>query len=218
MNHRPRRPPSLLGELQDYGGAFDRAFSMVAFTMNRFIVDHFLRAGRQLTDNDFEALLLWGVLAHQNVAHLLPPGSVPCAVLDERGRLPDETQDFRPLRQRDIVQISGMPRETVRRKLISLQRLGLIERTAKGWIVSRDPVESKLRDFTRDSARRFLMAADDVMRALREADLPRPLPEAMVHASAAPATGFGHGSGNGGAGPNWAESPVGPTPADPLRS
>ena len=47
----------------------------------------------------------------------LPPGSLPSVVLDDRGRLPANAEGLRPLRQRDVVQITGIPRETVRRKL-----------------------------------------------------------------------------------------------------
>jgi hypothetical protein len=45
-----------------------RAFSILAFTMNRFIVDHVVRSAR-LFDNDAEAMMLFGMLAHSNVGH-----------------------------------------------------------------------------------------------------------------------------------------------------
>lgn len=45
-----------------------RAFSILAFTMNRFIVDHVVRSAR-LFDNDVEAMILFGMLAHLNVGH-----------------------------------------------------------------------------------------------------------------------------------------------------
>jgi hypothetical protein len=107
-----------LRALGDADKAFDGAFSIVAFIINRFIIDHLLRCGRQLTGGDFEALVIWGVLAHQNVAHLMPPGSLPTAVLGEDGRLAEGLDRLRPLRLRDVAQITGIPRETVRRKLL----------------------------------------------------------------------------------------------------
>jgi DNA-binding transcriptional regulator YhcF (GntR family) len=156
--------------LGDAHKAFDGAFSIVAFVMNRFIIDHMLRAGRQLTHGDFEALVIWGVLAHQNVAHLMPPGSLPTAILTEKGRLAQGAEGLRSLRLRDIAQITGIPRETVRRKLGRLEADRYVQRVSDGWVVSAERVESDLRTFTHESVYRLLAVADEVMVALEDAD------------------------------------------------
>ena len=169
INHSRRSPPTP-GALRDFDRAFDRAFAMVAFTLNRHLIDHMLRIGRELMLDDYEAMLIWGVLAHQNVAHLLPPGALPSVVLDDRGRLDGAPEGRRPLRLRDLVQITRLPRETVRRKLEKLADQHWVERTPKGWLSSRARLEPTLRDFTRESVRRFLATADEVTRVLRDAD------------------------------------------------
>lgn len=170
MTQRNRiSPTSSMADLDDFEAAFERSFGLVAFQMNRHLVDHMLRVGRELTDSDYEAMLIWGVLAHQNVAHLLPPGSHPCSVLNERGRV-DAQRRKQPLRLRDLAQITRVPRETVRRKLEKLAAAGWIERQTEGWVVCSDRSAEALRDFSRDSVRRFIAAADEVMRTLREAD------------------------------------------------
>ena len=162
---------SSLRALSDADKAFDGAFSIVAFVMNRFIVDHMLRTGRRLTGDDFEALVIWGVLAHQNVAHLMPPGSLPTAILTEKGRLADGIQGLRPLRLRDIAQITGIPRETARRKLERLAADRFVQRRPDGWVVSAERVETDLREFTRESVFRLLAVADEIMAALKDADV-----------------------------------------------
>ena len=136
----PHSHASSLRALGDADQAFDGAFSLVAFVMNRFIIDHLLRSGRRLTGNDFEALVIWGVLAHQNVAHLMPPGSLPTAILTEKGRLAGATEGLRPLRLRDIAQITGIPRETARRKL---ERLAAdnVKRVVRGRADRQSPYE-----------------------------------------------------------------------------
>lgn len=78
---------SALRQLGNFDAAFNGAFSIVAFATNRCLIDHMLRVGRSLTDNDYEAMVIWGVLAHQGVAHLMPPGQLPSAILTERGRV-----------------------------------------------------------------------------------------------------------------------------------
>lgn len=171
MNAQQSAAVPLLSQLRDFDGSFDRAFTLVAFAMNRHLIDHMLRIARNLTLDDYEAMIIWGVLAHQNIAHLLPPGSVPGAVLNDQGRLDLQEEGLRPLRLRDVVQITRIPRETARRKLELLASQQWIERTPRGWVVSRARTEPDLRDLTRDNVRRFLMAADEVMRALRAADV-----------------------------------------------
>jgi hypothetical protein len=167
----PSPPPPLLQQLTDFDRAFDHSVSLVAFVMNRHLIDHMLKVARTLTLDDYEAMIIWGVLAHQNVAHLLPPGSMPSTVLNDSGRVDLSDEGMRPLRLRDIVQICRMPRETVRRKLHLLEAERWIEQTPCGWVVSGARFEPLLREFSRDSVRRFLTAADEVMRALRAADV-----------------------------------------------
>jgi len=163
------RIPSLR-ERGDYDRAFDGAFSLVAFIMNRHMIDHMLRAARLLDDGDFESLILWGILAHQNVAHLMPPGSIPAAVLTETGNVPDVEVRLRPLLLRDLSAISGIPRETARRKLERLAAQGFVERAGRAWVVSTQRLEPDLREHTRESVKRMLAAADEVRAALAAAE------------------------------------------------
>lgn len=156
--------------LNDPEGAFDRSFSLVAFIMNRYLIDHMLRCARQLVDGDFEALILFGVLAHQNAAHLMPPGTLPTAVLNERGRVDDFQGRVRPMLLRDISAITGIPRETARRKLEKLATMGFAERSGKGWSVSAQRMEPDLREFTRESIKRLLAASDEVRAAMKSMD------------------------------------------------
>jgi hypothetical protein len=145
-----------------------RAFSVLAFSMNRFIVDHVIRAARQF-DNDMETLVLFGMLSHLNVIHLLLPGSSPSATLDERGRVPDPQPRLRPVRIRDLVQITGRPRETIRRKLELLAAAGRVQRVEGGWVLSVDNIDTAMQELTMQSARRFLEVADVMRAALTDA-------------------------------------------------
>ena len=169
-------------QLRDFDGAFDRAFSLVAFVMNRHLIDHMLRSARLLVDGDLESLVLWGVLAHQNVVHLMPPGTLPTAILNEAGRFEGVRDRLRPVLLRDLSSITGIPRETARRKLEKLAAQGYVERSGRAWVVSDGRIEPDLREHTRDSARRLLAAAEDVLVAMREAEasLPSARPEAVA--------------------------------------
>ena len=166
MNKRDEMKIPSLRELRDFDQAFNGAFSLVAFVVNRHMIDHILRAARLLDDGDFESLILWGILAHQNVAHLMPPGSMPAAVLTETGNVPDVEVRLRPLLLRDLSQISGIPRETARRKLERLVQQKFVGRVGRGWVGSTDRLESDLREHTRETVKRLLAVADEVRAAL----------------------------------------------------
>jgi len=146
---------------------FDRAFGLAAFAMNRFIVDHLLRFGRHF-GADYPMLLVWGVVAHQSVIHLVPMGSMPRQLLNEEGILTDPQPALRPVRVRDLCQITGIPKETVRRKLLKLSEAGWIAQQGEGWVINRETVVD-LRDFTRESMNRFLSTADHVRSLLKDA-------------------------------------------------
>ena len=173
--------------------AFDRAFSLVAFQVNRHLIDHMLRCARELRV-DFESLVIWGVLSHQNVAHLLGPGTPPGSGLDARGRAPHAAGDLRPVRIRDLAQITGLPRETIRRKLLRLQEDGRVRQVASGWVYDGRPIEPELREFTRGSVRRLRATAreidDALLASLRVLDGDR---------DEVPVVATGRGAGRGGA-------------------
>lgn len=158
-----------LKNFQNFDIAYNRSFVLVAYIANRFLIDHMLRSARLFANNDFETMVIWGVLAHQNVAHLMPPGTMPEAVLSERGRLENE-EKLRPLRLRDVSAITGIPRETTRRKLEAMAAKGFVRRTDCGWILIGDRAEPEIREFTKDTIMRMVSVCDDVLTVLKKSD------------------------------------------------
>jgi hypothetical protein len=149
--------------------AYWRAFSLLAFTMNRFVVDQVIRAARHF-DNDTEAMILFGTVAHLNAAHIMPPGSSPTSVLGADGRVPDAQPQLRPVRLRDLVQITGRPRETVRRKLERLESQGRLLRQVDGYVINVACVDPQMHALSVDGARRFMDASRVIAAALRDAE------------------------------------------------
>jgi hypothetical protein len=165
--------PGLPGETSVDGGgtpaAYQRAFSLIAFTMNRFVVDQIIRGARHF-DNDIEAMILFATVAHLNVAHLMPPGSSLKSVLGADGVLLDAQPRLRAVRLRDLAQIVGRPRETVRRKLEILVDRGRLSRRANGYVLNATSVDPAMNALTVDGVRRFMDASRVIAAALRDAD------------------------------------------------
>lgn len=151
----------------------DASFSVLAFMMNRAVVDQMLRSARRF-GGDFEALMIWGVLAHQNVAHLLPLGRLLPALMDEQGYPATLQQEIKPILLRDVAQITGIPRETVRRKLEWLKTQGWLLKTSKGWLLNLETVDPGLREFTKGNIRRFLATAEAMHQTIAQARASRP--------------------------------------------
>jgi hypothetical protein len=165
--------PGLPGEARVDGdgtpAAYGRAFSLIAFTMNRFVVDQIIRAARHF-DNDIEAMILFATVAHLNVAHLMLPGSGPKDVLGADGVLPDAQPRLRAVRLRDLEQIAGRPRETIRRKLSILEKRGRLFRRDDGYVLNVTTVDPVMHALTVDGVRRFMDASRVIAAALVEAD------------------------------------------------
>lgn len=143
----------------DFDLAFDATFGFVAFALNRHLTHHMLRCSRVL-GVDYETLVIWGVLAHQNVAHLVAQGASQTEVTRKRGMISAHDDELRPLRLRDLQQITGIPRETLRRKLNGLAKRGFVRHVDRcGWILERNSLEPDLREFTRESVKQFLACA-----------------------------------------------------------
>jgi hypothetical protein len=151
----------------DFDTAFDRNFALAGFIVNRFLVHHLLRMARQ-THGDFESLVIWTSLALQNTAGLLGPGVRPLTPLQPDGTFPDALLRANGLRSSDLAQITGIPRETVRRKLERLQTNGRVRRHEDGrWHVIAASMTPDMRDFMRETTKNFCETAQQLNTALR---------------------------------------------------
>jgi hypothetical protein len=143
----------------DFDAAFDRNFAQAGFILNRFLVHHLLRMARH-TNGDFESLVIWSALALQNTASLLGPGARPLTPLQPDGTFPEALLRANGLRSSDVAQITGIPRETVRRKLERLSTNGRVKRDEDGrWHVVTASMSPEMRDFMRETARNFCQTA-----------------------------------------------------------
>lgn len=152
----------------DFDLRFERAFGMLAFSANRHMIEHMRRIIVDL-GMDPETALIWGTLAHMNILPHLPLGADPMTVLDEIGMKKDDR--IQPLRLTELAQITGLPRETVRRKLMQLQVAGKVDRTEDGkWIYLRTGVGEHERAFTRLTILKLLRTAQTLASILEQVD------------------------------------------------
>ncbi len=158
--------------MADSEESFRRAFGLVAFAMNRHLAQHMRRVSRAL-DADLESVFVWATLAHLNAMNIALPGMDPL----EAPTIGDAMlQAQHPVRLTDVVQVTGLPRETVRRKLERLRDQGRVERLPDGsWRFRTDAIGADAYEFTRDMVRNLLQTAVEVQRLLAEAGRERPV-------------------------------------------
>jgi DNA-binding transcriptional ArsR family regulator len=149
---------------KDFDARFQRAFGLLAFSVNRHLVDHMRRICIELS-MDLEMAQIWGTLAHMNVLPNLPLGANPMVLLDEMGRGKDVT--LAPVRLAQLSQVTGLPRETVRRKLESLRCMGKVERDSSGrWLYKDAGITEAEVEFTRRTVLQFLNTAQTLLTIL----------------------------------------------------
>lgn len=140
----------------------------VAWRLLRRLVDDVVGASEAL-GTDLDALLVWAVLACESLAP--PPGPPASKAPARRERPPAGPAAPRAVRVRDLVRLTGIPRETVRRKLMALEADGRAERVVHGWVATtRD--EAGLRRLADASLRRLRDTWREVEAARREAGAP----------------------------------------------
>lgn len=161
---------------EDFDARFQRAFGLLAFTVNRHIIDHIRRINVDL-GMDPETALIWGTLAHLNILPCLPLGCDPMEFLNELG-MRHEAQ-LKPVKLSELAQISGLPRETVRRKLGLLLDLKKVERTSDGrWIYLSEAIGDEEREFTRVTTLRLLRTAQALLDILERVESGSSAPDA----------------------------------------
>jgi hypothetical protein len=117
------------------------ALTMDAFlAVNMFIVRHLVRIYAAF-DGDLVAAIVLGEVAHHNLSAYI----AEAADKRRRGahtptRMPDRS-DYLPTNAFSIAQATGIPRQTVRRKVQALVARGWIVEDARGLVVSPAPFE-----------------------------------------------------------------------------
>lgn len=149
--------------MKNFDGALDANFSLVSLTVNRHLINHMRRVVTYL-DMDLESAYLWGVLAHLNIIGSLHPETKITALIDESG-VP--LKGITPVSLATLSQVSGFARETVRRKLLSLQEAGRAQRLENGhWVIAAEGIDENIRAFTKETVLQLLGVAKEVTEIL----------------------------------------------------
>ena len=105
---------------------------------------------------DLESSYILGILSHLNLAHGLHHLTPPEDAIKR-----SDTDDFVPVRLRDVVTVTSLPRETVRRKLNQMLASKLVLQPKAGhWCINTESVDCNMRKVTLENVGDLLETAD----------------------------------------------------------
>jgi hypothetical protein len=111
---------------------YDRHAGAVTVLMNMMFVRHFIGTFRAF-DGDLVAAIVLGEVAHHNLASVIHHARTPHELSEAlRGIDVASQQALLPTNAFSVAQATGIPRETVRRKVASLTRRGWLVKDARG--------------------------------------------------------------------------------------
>ena len=152
---------------------YEQRMGYLSYLMNDFILWQLARV-RQRFDGDLDAALILGEIAHYNVQknfrQIFSLDQAPTSDLDKASI--ESSPDLVLLKSSNAMSISGatgIPRETVRRKVQWLEQRGWVSRDDKGALTITAAPSKDFADFNYEALERFIETADKVRQILEQA-------------------------------------------------
>lgn len=155
--------------------AHARRFGYMSMLKSRFVVPHLIALYERF-DGDLLLALVLGEIAIRNMQGIFQVRpEEPYTVLDREAERAFVEQRFsvermRPANTISIAMATGIPRETVRRKIDKLVERGWVDRHESGHLYLNRKVGEDLREFDREETIRFSVALGALMTLLERND------------------------------------------------
>lgn len=131
---------------------YEKNKSIIAITMGHFFL-RYLNGLYQAFDSDLLMPIVLGEIAHHNIVNFYSRTGNCMALGNQIGNAADRMKNFKPSNAYSISEATGIPRETVRRKIDKLVK--------KGWLLKNDRGEVTISEtvgehFTKDFNKKLL--------------------------------------------------------------
>lgn len=100
----------------------------VSLVMSHFLLPYLLRIHQEF-DGDLTMVIILGEIAHHNVSGHFGPRGMCRKITDDFESKPSFRQELPACNAFSLAAATGLPRETVRRKIVELEKKGWIERS-----------------------------------------------------------------------------------------
>jgi hypothetical protein len=142
----------------------------MAYTLSEFMVPYLLRLYRAF-DGDMAEMIVLGEIAQRNASRLFGAGPANGGVKVEAVLRDPAQRQARlvPCNALSVAETTGIPRETVRRKVQKLIARGWVSRESNGYLYTTTAVANHFEAFNFETFEGVLAAADR-LRRLADAD------------------------------------------------
>lgn len=143
-------------------GKLDEHYATLTYEVGIFMMEHLRRINREFR-GDFALAMVLGEIAHHNTRQLVRE-VIPRSGKSAARFAKDEPLDahFRRCNALSVAEASGIPRETVRRKVAKLEDMGLVERDESGGLAITRKVGRHFRGFDRETMVELVALAEKV--------------------------------------------------------
>lgn len=100
----------------------------LSLVMSHFLLPYLLRIHQEF-DGDLTMVIILGEIAHHNVSGHFGPRGMCRKITDDFESKPSFRQELPSCNAFSLAAATGLPRETVRRKIVELEKRGWIERS-----------------------------------------------------------------------------------------
>lgn len=142
--------------------AFDRHYAEVTYHVGVFMMEYLRRLNAEF-EGDLALAIVLGEIAHHSSRRIFRE-ALPASGKDAKALLTDDfvAANLRRCNMLSVSQASGVPRETVRRKVEKLIGLGLVSRAADGTLAMTRKAGTHFRGFDRELMQGLLELAERV--------------------------------------------------------
>ena len=148
--------------------ALDRHLPQISYETGLFMIDYLRRLNREF-ENDLLSAIVLGEIAQHSVRDLmqrdLPRSGLPSAEFATRERVAAGLKRCNAL---SVAESSGIPRETVRRKIDKLVARGLVSRDARGGLTLVPGISDHFRAFDRRTVLDLVALAERIRERVGE--------------------------------------------------
>ena len=157
-----RKRPGAFFEQKDY----EANKSLIAIIMNHFFLRH-LNLLYQAFDGDLLLPIVLGEIAHHNVVKFYSRNGDCMAVKSQIGDSADRLKNLEPTNAYSISVATGIPRETVRRKIDKLVKKGWLLKNPRGEVTISETVSVHfMKDFNKELLNELLQTSACINRVL----------------------------------------------------
>ncbi|MEE4112820.1 MAG: hypothetical protein V2I40_08395 [Desulfobacteraceae bacterium] len=151
------------------GDCYDQHKSLVAVIMARFFLRYLNLLYREF-EGDLILPMVLGEIAHHNLFRFYSPKGDSVEINKQAANYPERMKHLEPTNAHSISQATGIPRETVRRKIDKLQQKGWAVKNDRGEVVMSEAViDHFTKDFNKKILAELLQASESIRNLLKPA-------------------------------------------------